>query len=133
MRSLAANVEDIDITFYMRALVAVAAVDGMSDAEADYIRSRSQMLGIDSSTLLSDPPPITAVSGTASEITKRLVYRDCYVLASIDGPPSAKERAVLADLCDALGLAAGTAERIEDWMNRFSSLLTEGEALLVAE
>lgn len=133
MRSIAAHVEEFDIDFYMRALVAVAACDGMSSDEADYIQSRAQMLGMDASPLLRDPPPLAAVSEKASEVTKRLAYRDCYVLANIDGPPNANERRVLADLCDALGLTAATAAKIEDWMNRFSLLLEEGEALLAAE
>lgn len=130
MRSIAAHLEEFDTDFYIRALVAVAASDGMSPDEADYIRSQAQMLGKDASPLLSDPPTIAAVSGEASEVTKRLAYRDCYVLASIDGPPNANERRVLTELCGALSLSGSTAARIEDWMDRYSALIVEGEALL---
>lgn len=133
MHGIAAHINDFDPVFYIRALVAVAAADGIADEEVDYIESQAGMLGVDAGPLLAAPVSLRGLSSVASVITRRLAYRDCFVLASIDGPPNPSERRVLDELREALGLDATLAARIEDWMLRYSSVLAEGEALLASE
>ena len=130
MRSIAAHIDEFEPEIYIQALVAVASCDGMTDDELEFIKSQAQMLGVDPGSALAAPVMVANVSRSANQITRKLAYRDCYVLASIDGAPNARERDVLDQLRIALGLALDVCGKIEDWMNRYSALLEEGETLL---
>lgn len=132
MHSIAAHLEEFDPHFYLRALVAVAVADGLHPDEEAFVRSQAEMLGVDAEGLFAAPADVSAVVGP-NPLSCRLAYRDCFVLACIDGPPNERERAILGALQRALGLTPELAARIEDWMTRYSELLAEGEALLAAE
>lgn len=130
MRPIAAHIDEFEPDLYIQALVAVASCDGMTNDELDFIKGQAQMLGIDPAAALAAPVMVHDVSRAMTQITRKLVYRDCYVLASIDGAPNARERDILGQLQSVLGLTPEVCAKIEDWMNRYSALLEEGEALL---
>lgn len=128
----AANLDAFEPEAYLSALVAVAAADGITAEEIAHIRNQAGMLGFSADALLDSPPPVSTIDASAAPITRRLAYRDCFILAWIDGPPNELERQALDRVGEALGLAPPLRRRIEGWMERYSALLEEGEALLAS-
>jgi len=130
MRPIAAHLDEFEPGLYIQALVAVASCDGMTNDELDFIQGQAQMLGVDTAAALAAPVMVHDVSRAMTQITRKLVYRDCYVLARIDGVPNEREREILDQLRAVLGLTPEACAKIEDWMDRYSVLLQEGGALL---
>ncbi len=123
--------DDFDVPLYLRALVAVAASDGISPDEEGFIRQQASALGVDADDVLADTAPaVGAVVDGATPLTRRVIYRDCFILAHVDGVVSGEERAVLASLRDTLGLTPERAAALESWAERYSAILAEGESLL---
>lgn len=122
---------EFDPTTYLRLLVAQGHLDGLVQEEQDYIRARAALLGVEVEPLLSQPlielPP---VDEQVSETTRRVILRDCIVLACIDGNYTEIERAHVHRVAKWLGVDIGAAERIEDWLRRYWELMDESEALL---
>jgi hypothetical protein len=115
---------------YLQLLAAVAAVDGTSDEEAAFLQRQASGLGVDLAVALAaGPKPLGEVAEAASETTRRIVYRDCFMLAHADGVLSAGERALLDDLQRDLRIPPETAADIEAWAERLSRLLTEASVL----
>jgi uncharacterized membrane protein YebE (DUF533 family) len=121
--------QDFDPATYVQALVALAHIDGLFDIERDYVDAKAQLLGVtpDWSAVSADLQPIGA---EVSELTRRVVIRDCIVLASVDGEYSDAERAVVHRIAQWLEVDEAACDRIEDWLRRYWELLDESEALL---
>lgn len=123
--------EDFDSVTYLRLLVAQAQVDGLVPEERDYILLRGAMLGVDTEPLLAEPlrelPPVDPAT---SETTRRVILRDCIVLACIDGDYTETERARVHEVADWLSVPHSSVDRIEDWLRRYWELMDEAEALL---
>jgi len=133
MNTTSFELEDFNAPLYLRALVAVAASDGIHPAEEGFIRQQAAAFGVDADDLLSDTSPaVGALVEGASPMTRRIIYRDCFILAHVDGMVSDEERAVLADLRGTLGLTPEKAGALESWAERYSAILAEGESLLTS-
>ncbi len=70
------------------------------------------------------------VSEGMSDMTRRVVLRDCILIACLDGEYSDTERAWIHRICEWLGLSTTTADLFEDWFHRYFDLIDEQEALL---
>lgn len=123
--------EDFDAEAYLRALIAVVKVHGIEEVERDFVEARARTLGVDPSHLwdetLDELPPIR---GEMSDPTRRVVLRDCILIACIDGEYTDTERAWIHRIRDWLGLDEQTVDLFEDWFRRYYDLMDEQEALL---
>jgi hypothetical protein len=122
---------DFDAETYLRVLIIVVKVHGVEPVERDFVESRARILGVDPSHLwdeaLTELPPLPEGMG---DMTRRVVLRDCILIACIDGDFTDTERAWTHRIRDWLGLSAETADLFEDWFRRYFDLMDEQEALL---
>ncbi|MED5369542.1 MAG: hypothetical protein VX899_00885 [Myxococcota bacterium] len=124
-------IQDFDPHTYLRLLVAQALVDGMTAEERDYILLRGALLDVDATELLERPlQTLPPVDPGLSETTRRVILRDCIVLACIDGDFSEAERERVHRLAEWLSVPVESVDRIEDWLHRYWDLMEEAEALL---
>ena len=123
--------QEFDPTTYLRLLVAQGHLDGLVPEEQAYIRARAALLGVEVEPLLAQPlTELPAVDEQISETTRRVILRDCIVLACIDGDYSELERAHVHRVAKWLKVDIEAADRIEDWLRRYWELMDESEALL---
>lgn len=122
---------DFDAHAYLRLLIAVVKVCGITEVEREWVEARARLLGVDATALwsetLTELPPLPP---DLSDRTRRVVLRDCILIACIDGDYADKERALVHRVRDWLGLSAATADRFEGWFRRYFDLMEEQEALL---
>lgn len=124
------SLDAFEPTLYLQTLAALAAVDGVSPDETAFLQRQAAGLGVDlDEALAAAAKPVAETAAAASETTRRLVYRDCFMLAHADGVVSEQERAMLAKLQKDLGLDPDAAAAIESWTNRFNALLIEADGL----
>ena len=123
--------EDFDAEAYLRALIVVVKVHGIEEVERDFVEARARILGVDPAHLwdetLEELPPL---NDAMSDPTRRVVLRDCILIACIDGEYTDSERAWIHRIRDWLGLDAQTVDLFEDWFRRYYDLMDEQEALL---
>jgi hypothetical protein len=123
--------EDFDAETYLRALIVVVKVHGVEPVERDFVVSRARILGVEHEHLwddeVADLPPLP---DDLSDTTKRVVLRDCILIACIDGDYTDTERQFIHRIRDWLGLAPETVDLFEDWFRRYFDLMDEQEALL---
>ena len=116
---------------YLQALVTLARIDGVHPDEELFIRQQAAAFGVDAEPYFAQPAAELATIGqSATATTRRLIYRDCYMLAETDGQVSEAERALLDRLRAELALEANQAQALESWAKRYAQILREGEALL---
>ncbi len=65
-----------------------------------------------------------------SEVTRRVVVRDCILLGCIDGEYTDAERAWVHRIATWLGVDLEASDRLEDWLRRYFDLMEEQEMLL---
>jgi len=122
---------DFDAETYLRALILVVKVHGIEPVERTFVEARARILGVDHEHLwddtIDDLPPVPS---TMSDMTRRVVLRDCILIGCIDGEYTDTERAWVHRICEWLGLATETADNFEDWFHRYFELMDEQEALL---
>lgn len=122
---------DFDAETYLRALILVVKVHGIEPVERAFVERRARMLGVEHGHLweegLDDLPELPE---SMSDMTRRVVLRDCILIACIDGEYSDEERSWIHRICAWLGLSTDTADRFEDWFRRYFELMDEQEALL---
>jgi hypothetical protein len=123
--------QDFDAETYLRVLIMLVKVHGIEPVEREFVESRARTLGVDPSHLwdetLSELPPLPE---GMSEMTRRVVLRDCILIACIDGEFTDIERGWTHRICGWLGLDLDTANLFEDWFRRYFDLMDEQEALL---
>jgi len=123
--------EQFDPKIYLRALASVAHADGVLDVERQFIEQQAASLGIDQEEInLSQPVDLDSLTSTASDLTRRLIVRDCIVLASLDDDYTGNERRHIRHLAARLGVSEDVVGKLEDWVNRYSTILEEGQRLL---
>ena len=85
--------DDFDATTYIRALITVVKMDGIKPIERQYVEARAALLGVETGALwdedLTDLPPIP---DDVSLVTRRVVVRDCILMACIDDDYTDRER-----------------------------------------
>ena len=114
------------------ALVAVAFSDGLHEDEAKYILQQALMLGVDAEPLLAEPgQALEMLTRTSSLATARVVYRDCFILAHVDGVVTEQELTVLGEIRKRLGVTVERARALEAWAEQFTALLDDGERLVL--
>ena len=120
---------DFDPATYIQALVALAHIDGLFDIERDYVEAKAALLGVDCdwSVVSAELQPIASQT---SELTRRIIVRDCILLASVDGEYSDAERTAIHRIATWLKVDEAACDRIEDWLRRYWELMDEAEALL---
>ncbi|MEQ1570466.1 MAG: hypothetical protein ABMA64_32840 [Myxococcota bacterium] len=124
--------EGFDAHAYLRALIAIVKVAGVTDTERDYVESRARVLGVDSAPLWQETlTELPVLPDSVTERTRRVVLRDCVFIACIDGDYADKERAWVHRIRDWLGLAPEVSDLFEDWFRRYFDLMDEQEALLL--
>lgn len=127
----AAFLEDFDATTYLHALIVVVKLHGIEPEERAFVEDRARKLGVDAAPLWATAedtlPPLP--EGT-SEMTRRVVLRDCILIACLDGDYSDTERGWIHRICAWLGLETSTADLFEDWLRRYFDLMDEQEALI---
>lgn len=119
--------EGFDAKAYLDALVAVAKADGVKPEEREFIVQQAASLGIEPD--FEHPIDLTILRSASSIVTRRIIIRDCIVLAAVDGDYSANERERIGEIASGLGVDARTVERIEDWIKRYSDILEEGQRI----
>jgi uncharacterized membrane protein YebE (DUF533 family) len=134
MKPLSINLDAFNPQAYLRALIAIAAVDGVHPLEEAFIRQQATAFGVDPEPLLaSSPVDLTEIARGTTGLTRRMIYRDCFMLTHADGIVSEEERAALEQLRGVLELEPQRAVALEDWVRQYSALLALGEALLSEE
>jgi len=122
---------DFDAETYLRALIIVVKVHGVEPVERDFVEARARILGADHEHLWDDSlDDLPDLPSDMSDMTRRVVLRDCILIACIDGDYTDTERAWIHRLCAWLGLSTETADLFEDWFRRYFDLMDEQEALL---
>lgn len=122
---------DFQADLYIRGLLAIADADGIDPSEMDYIRQQATGLGVDVDTVMQEGvPTLDGLGEGCSAFTRRIILRDCIILAYADGVFSKEERAMIDQLCDRLSLDRGLVPRFEAWLARYDEVLNEGARLL---
>jgi len=125
------SLDDFDAETYLRVLILVVKVHGIEPVERSFVESRARILGAEHEHLwdetIEELPPLPE---GMSDMTRRVVLRDCVLIACLDGEYSDTERAWIHRICDWLGLSHTTADLFEDWFHRYFDLIDEQEALL---
>ena len=129
--ALLSLLDGFDAETYLRALIAVVKIDGIKVIERDYIETRAKVLGVDTVALweeeLKEFPPIPE---EVSEVTRRVIVRDCILLGCIDGEYTDAERAWVHRIATWLSVDIEASDRLEDWLRRYFDLMEEQEMLL---
>ncbi len=122
---------DFDAETYLKALILVVKVHGIEPEERQFVERQARLLGAEHEHLwdesVEELPPLPEGMG---DMTRRVVLRDCILIACIDGDYSDEERAWIHRICEWLGLSVTTADLFEDWFHRYFELMDEQEALL---
>ncbi len=125
------SLADFDAETYLRALIVVVKVHGIEPVERSFVESRARILGVEHEHLwddtIDDLPPLP---DGMSEMTRRVVLRDCVLIACIDGEYTDAERTWIHRICAWLSLSTTTADLFEDWFRRYFDMMDEQEALL---
>ena len=121
--------EGFDAEVYVRALVAVAQTDGVRDEERAFITDHAAALGVTPPDFEQNVDVATLGKGTP-EVTRRMIVRDCIVLASMDGDYTATERERIRDIARQLGVDSDVVAKLEAWITKYSDVLGEGQRLL---
>jgi len=125
------SLEDFDAETYLRVLILVVKVHGIEPVERSFVESRAKILGVAHEHLwaetIDELPPLP---DGMSDMTRRVVLRDCILIACLDGEYSDDERVWIHRICAWLGLSVATADQFEDWFHRYFDLMDEQEALL---
>ena len=123
--------EDFDRKVYLRCLIAVVKVHGIEPIERDYVNSRAALLGIESEGLWDEPlTEFPELQPGVSEITRRVIVRDCILMGCIDGEYTDDERTWVHRIAEWLEVSTETCDLLEDWLRRYFDLIDEQEALL---
>ena len=127
-------VPDLQPERYILGLIAVARSDGESPEERAFIEAQASLLGVDAAPLLNQEHiTIQGISEGCSMTTRRLILRDCVMLAHADGVYSEQEQAALEMLCNELDINPALIERFNSWLQRYDALLTEGHELITGD
>lgn len=125
--------EQFDARAYLRALASIAQVDGVLDVERQFIEQQALSLRLDPSEIdWTQAADLNGEIACASEVTRRLIVRDCIVLASLDDDYTDNERREIRALAARLGITDDVVRRLEDWVGRYSAIIEEGRYLLAA-
>ncbi len=131
MNPTAIDLGDFDVERYLKLLVAVAAVDGIHPLEEDFLQQQAHLLGVPPTQI---PAPtdvdLAKEAAGASGPTRRILYRDCFIMAHADGHLSDEETEALETIRVALKIPEDRARDIERWTEDYSKLLSEGERLI---
>jgi len=123
--------DDFDAKTYLQALITVVKMDGVKEIERQYVDARAALLGVDSAPLwaeeITELPPVSEDVGV---VTRRVVIRDCILMACIDGDYTDRERSRVHQIAAWLSLEEQTCDHFEDWLRRYFELMDEQEALL---
>lgn len=131
MKPIHIDIGEFEPEKYLQALVALAHIDGMHPEEELFIRQQASAFGVDVEPFFAPSTfEFTQVGQSATPTTRRLIYRDCYMLAEADGRISEAERALLDRIRQDLALEVNQAQALESWAQRYAQILREGEALL---
>lgn len=134
MLSISSIEEQFDAIAYLTALSVVANADGIADVERDFIYQQAAMLGADLDALnLEELAKKGIESIEATELTRRVILRDCIFLAALDGEYTETERKHVQRLGEMLGISSQLVARIERWAEQYMKLIEESEAILSAE
>lgn len=124
--------ENFDAEVYVRALVAVAQTDGVRDEERAFITDHAGALGVPVPDFETRIDVGTVGAGT-SDVTRRMIVRDCIVLAALDGDFSSAERERIKDIAGHLGVSPAMAQKLEAWVTKYAEVVEEGQQLLASE
>ena len=131
MHDLSDWMEDFDPGDYLAALATVAHADGLVDEERAFLGSQAVRFGLDPEEALRPVEGhLGRLVGSASKTTRRMIVRDCIVLACVDGEYSANERARIAGIAASLQVSEECLRGLESWVERYGALLDEMQVLL---
>ena len=127
--------ETFDTRAYFAGLLAVArADDRLTDEEVSFLREQAELLDFDVEPLLNNPPTTLNVDfGSTSQITKRMIIRDCIALANVDGSYDAEEKERIRSIAAGAGISSNEVAGIEQWLEDYTNLMKRGESLFVCE
>lgn len=123
---------DFDVDAYFRALIAVARSDQLLGQEEEgFIRDQARVMGYDVEPLLASAERIEVNLAAASNLTKRLVLRDCIFLAYADQNYEVSEKTRIRQIAEASGIDARLLARIELWVMKYWDVMEEGNELFL--
>lgn len=132
MKGTGLLLERIDRVAYLKALISVAHADlKLQPAELEFLRNQAEAFDVDLEPLLDKPE--ADLSGICERInlpTRRMIIRDCITLAVVDGEYSDVEREQIGRVAESLGVSSERMAALEGWLERYSAVLEEGQALL---
>ena len=130
MQTNATDLHGLALRTYLGALVAVARVDGVSESERAFVEHQASLVGVETEELWAAPAEELSTAASAPEKTRRLIIRDCLVLAAADGQYTSAERERIRRLAAEIEIDETIVVALEDWLERYVGILEEGTALL---
>jgi len=129
------NVTDLSITLehariYIRALVAIARIDGLIPVEVSYVELQADLHQVNSLDIWDDhEPPAASELRSLSAVAKKMLIRDAIALAHIDKNYSDNEHKSILEYANIIGLSEDVTLKITDWLNRYWQIIDEGSQL----
>lgn len=112
---------------YLATLSQLAHSDGLHPDEKILLEQQAATFGIDLNNLPEVPHDLSDLPWA----TKVFVYRDSITLAHADGSVSEEEEKHLIELSERLNISSETAQKIRDWVDDYSDILSRLENILM--
>jgi tellurite resistance protein len=131
MQTSTSKLTPFEAQSYLRALLSVAAADGISAEEMSYIERQAHLFGVSVDALMMEPTAdLEALREQCSAEIRRMIVRDCVTLASIDNDYNDVERAAVRLISEQLGVTRERLEAFEAWTRDYWAVVERGESLL---
>jgi tellurite resistance protein len=131
MLTIDEHIKDLEKDTYIKALVAVAKIDGLLAEEKDFVNFQAGLIGVDTSVYWGEELEIDDIDfETVSNTTKKLILRDAIVIAYIDGEYSIDEIEMISVLANKMKQPKELVDEIESWLLDYWVVLKKGNELL---
>ena len=128
--TVAKNLFDKD--FYIKALVALAKVDGkLSDEELEFIKLKCDLLKLDYNNYISSSFDINQFElSNSSVLTRKTILRDLTILAHADGIFDTNEKEFIMNVSNDFQVDNTDLIQIFEWVSEYRKIMLKGQELI---
>ena len=122
-----------DKAIYLESLIVVSKSDGkVLPVEKQFIETQASLLGVETDAYWkSEIDDISHIdTSKLSNLTKRIIIRDCISLGYIDGDFDDSERQDIYSISDLFNIEHEVVDKIENWLCEYWVLLKKGNELI---
>ena len=124
-------ISGLETDIYIKTLVAIAKVDGLTDEEKNFVDFQAGVVGIEGQEYWSEETDISSICfDEVSAITKKIILRDSIVITHIDKIYSDTEKVMINNLAHQMNLPESFIDELEDWLLAYWAHLELGNTLL---